>query len=150
MNSKKFDEIIDFAINREYDAMKFYQDMQGMVKFNSQKELLKDFELMEKGHAEILKNIRNTDFKEIEIPEIENLLISDYIVASKPYLDMNYQDIIILAMKREEASYRLYNDMADRVGNQNIKKLFLKLASEEAKHKLHFEKIYDNEILTEN
>ncbi len=63
---------------------------------------------------------------------------------------MNYQDIIILAMKREEASYRLYNDMAARVGNQNIKKLFLKLTSEEAKHKLHFEKIYDNEILTEN
>lgn len=150
MNSKKFDEIIDFAINREYDAMKFYQDMQGMVKFNSQKKLLKDFELMEEGHAEILKNIRNTDFKKIEIPEIENLLISDYIVESKPYLDMNYQDIIILAMKREEASYRLYNDMAARVGNQNIKKLFLKLASEEAKHKLHFEKIYDNEILTDN
>ena len=150
MNSKKFDEIIDFAINREYEAMKFYQDMQGMVKFNSQKKLLKDFELMEKGHAEILKDIRNTDFNKIEIPDIENLLISDYIVASKPYLDMNYQDIIILAMKREEASYRLYNDMASRVGNQNIKKLFLKLASEEAKHKLHFEKIYDNEILTEN
>jgi len=150
MNSKKFDEIIDFAINREYDAMKFYQDMQGMVKFNSQKELLKDFELMEQGHAEILKNIRNTDFKEIEIPEIENLEISDYIVESKPTSDMSYQDIIILAMKREEASYRLYNDMADRVGNQNIKKLFLKLASEEAKHKLHFEKIYDKEILTEN
>ena len=133
MNSKKFDEIIDFAINREYDAIKFYQDMQEMVKFNSQKKLLKDFELMEKGHA-----------------EIENLEISDYIVESKPTSDMNYQDIIILAMKREEASYRLYNDMADRVGNQNIKKLFLKLASEEAKHKLHFEKIYDNEILTEN
>jgi rubrerythrin len=150
MNSKKFNEIIDFAINREYDAMKFYQDMQGMVKFNSQKELLKDFELMEEGHAEILKNIRNTDFKEIEIPEIENLEISDYIVESKPTSDMSYQDIIILAMKREEASYRLYNDMADRVGNQNIKKLFLKLASEEAKHKLHFEKIYDKEILTEN
>jgi rubrerythrin len=150
MNSKKFDEIIDFAINREYDAMKFYQDMQGMVKFNSQKELLKDFEIMEKGHANILKNIRNTDFKEIEIPEIENLEISDYIVESKPTSDMSYQDIIILAMKREEASYRLYNDMADRVGNQNIKKLFLKLASEEAKHKLHFEKIYDKEILTEN
>ena len=150
MNSKKFDEIIDFAINREYDAIKFYQYMQEMVKFNSQKKLLKDFELMEKDHAEILKNIRNTDFKEIEIPEIENLEISDYIVESKPTSDMNYQDIIILAMKREEASYRLYNDMADRVGNQNIKKLFLKLASEEAKHKLHFEKIYDNEILTEN
>ena len=150
MNSKKFDEIIDFAINREYEAMKFYQDMQEMVKFNSQKKLLKDFELMEKAHAEILKDIRNTDFNKIEIPDIENLLISDYIVASKPYLDMNYQDIIILAMKREEASYRLYNDMASRVGNQNIKKLFLKLASEEAKHKLHFEKIYDNEILTEN
>lgn len=150
MNSKKFDEIIDFAINREYEAMKFYQDMQGMVKFYSQKKLLKDFELMEKGHAEILKDIRNTDFNKIEIPEIENLEISDYIVESKPTSNMSYQDIIILAMKREEASYRLYNDMASRVGNQNIKKLFLKLASEEAKHKLHFEKIYDNEILTEN
>jgi rubrerythrin len=32
----------------------------------------------------------------------------------------------------------------------NTKQLFLKLASEEAKHKLHFEKIYDDEILKEN
>ena len=76
--------------------------------------------------------------------------ISNYVVDMEPAPDMTYQDIIIMAMKREEAANKLYTAMAEKVGNEEIKKLFQKLASEEAKHKLHFEKIYDKEILTDN
>jgi len=150
MDLKKFNEIIDFAIAREKEAIKFYQDLQNEVKFDAQKDLLKSFEIMEQGHVDILENIRNTSFDHIRVPEVEDLKISNYVVDIEPTPDMNYQDIIVMAMKREEAALNLYNAMSEKVGNDEIKKLFQKLASEEAKHKLHFENIYDKEILTDN
>ncbi|MCK5223120.1 MAG: rubrerythrin, partial [Candidatus Aminicenantes bacterium] len=61
-----------------------------------------------------------------------------------------YQDIITIAMKREEAAYRLYTQMSESISEPKIKKLFEKLAEEELKHKLHFEKIYDDEFFNEN
>ncbi len=63
---------------------------------------------------------------------------------------MSYQDIIITAMKREEASVRLYNDLANLSADTSVKQLFLNLTAEEAKHKLKFEKIYNDEILKDN
>ena len=53
-------------------------------------------------------------------------------------------------MKREEAANRLYSQMAQNINEPKIKILFEKLASEELKHKLHFEKIYDEEFFGEN
>lgn len=150
MDLKKFNEIIDFAVAREKEAIKFYQDLQNEVKFDAQKDLLKSFEDMEQGHVDILENIRNTKFENIKVPAVDDLKISNYVVDLEPSPDMSYQDIIVMAMKREEAANKLYTALAEQVGNDEIKKLFQKLASEEAKHKLHFEKIYDKEILTDN
>ena len=150
MDLKKFNEIIDFAIAREKEAIQFYQGLQKEVKFDAQKDLLKSFEDMEQGHVDILESIRNMKFENIKVPEVDDLKIANYVVEIEPSPDMSYQDIIIMAMKREEAANKLYTAMAEQVGNAEIKKLFEKLASEEAKHKLHFEKIYDKEVLTDN
>lgn len=150
MDPKKFNEIIDYAVEREKEAIKFYQDLQSMAKFNSQKDLLKQFENMERGHVDILEKIRSTDFEDIKVPQVTDLMISNYVVDSKPTAEMTYQDIITIAMKKEQAAHELYTDMAGKVENEGVKKLFLKLAAEEAKHKLHFETIYDTEILKDN
>lgn len=150
MDRKKFDEIIDFAVEREVDAIKFYQDLQKMVRFNSQRELLHEFEEMEKGHVETLEEIRGMELARIDVPRIQNLQISDYMVASPPTEDMNFEDIITIAMKREEAAQRLYTDMAGKVDDPQLQKLFLRLSAEEAKHKLYFETMYDDEVLADN
>ena len=55
MRSKEFNEVIDFAINREKEAVKFYQDLQKMVTFSEQKQLLKDFESIEKERSIVLQ-----------------------------------------------------------------------------------------------
>jgi len=150
MDRKKFDDIIDFAIEREADAIKFYQDLQKMVRFNSQRELLHEFEEMEKGHVAMLEKIRHMELANIDVPRIQNLQISDYMVSSPPTKDMSFEDIITIAMKREEAAQRLYTEMAGKVDDPQIQKLFLRLAAEEAKHKLHFETMYDDEVLADN
>jgi len=150
MELKKFDEIIDFAVEREVDAIKFYQDLQKMVRFESQRELLREFEEMEKGHVAMLENIRKSDLSRIDVPRIQNLQISDYMVESPPTADMNFEDIITIAMKREESAQKLYVEMAGSIDDAQAQKLFLRLAAEEAQHKLHFETLYDEEVLSEN
>ncbi len=150
MTMEKFNDILNYAIERENEAAEFYRYMQDIVKFENQKELLKEYELMEESHARALKTISESSIEEISISQVENLKISDYVVEKQPSPDMTYQDIIIIAMKREEAANRLYSQMAKSISEPKIKKLFEKLAEEELKHKLHFEKIYDEEFFDEN
>ena len=150
MNQEKFNEIIDFAIGREQEAVEFYQELQNLVSFESRKELMHELELMEKGHIKILENISKNIKTETSIPKVDDLKIADYMVEVKPTAEMSYQDILIIAMKKEEMAQKLYKKLADQSDNDEIKNLFLRLASEEAKHKLRFEKIYDDDILKEN
>ena len=147
MEKESLDEIIDFAIEREKEAVLFYQNLQKMVNFSEKKQLLQKFEAMERGHIIILEQIRKKDIKKIEVPEVQNLHISDYLVSTSPSEDMSYQDILILAMKKEEAAYKLYTDLSEKSRLGEVKKLFQRLASEEAKHKLAFEEMYDEEVL---
>ena len=150
MTKEKFNEVINFAIAGEKDAIKFYQGLQEKVKFQAQIEMLKEFEDMEKGHILILENIRNKGFEKIEIKEVTDLHISDYIVDVEPSDNMSYQDILTVAIKREEAATILYSNMAKMIHNDELKNLFQKLATEESGHKLKFEKMYDDDILKEN
>jgi rubrerythrin len=76
-----------------------------------------------------------------------DLRISDYVVASAPGPDISYQDALILAMKKEKAAFRLYNDLAGLADDEGLRDLFLALAQEEAKHKLRFEVEYDERFL---
>lgn len=150
MTKEKFNEAIDFAIDGEKEAIEFYQELQQKTKFQARKEMLKDLENMEKGHIVILENIRSKGIQNVTIKEVTNLNISEYIVNVKPYDDMTYQDILIIAMKKEEQAQKLYTNLAGNFPGTELEKLFLKLASEEAGHKLQFETLYDEHILKEN
>jgi rubrerythrin len=76
--------------------------------------------------------------------------IADYLVPVEYDGDMSYQQILVLAMKREKAAFKLYSELAERVDEVPIRDLFLGLAEEEAKHKLRFELEYDEVILKDN
>lgn len=150
MIEKELLKIIDFAIEREKEAVEFYQNLQKMADFSSKREMLHEFELMEMGHIKTLENLKKEEIEDIKLENIQDLHLSDYLVSAPASEDMSYQNILIIAIKKEEKAYRLYTDLADRQRDEKIKKLFQKLAREEAKHKQHFEKIYDDEILDNN
>ena len=150
MTKEKFNEVIDFAIDGEKEAVKFYQELQQRTKFLARKKMLKDLENMEKGHIVILENIRSKGIGNVTVKEVTNLNISEYIVDVKPYEDMTYQDILIIAMKKEEQAMKLYTNLAGNFQGSELETLFLKLASEEAGHKLQFETLYDEHVLKEN
>jgi len=150
MTKEKFNEVIDFAIQGEKDAVVFYRELQTKTKFQAQKKMLKEYEDMEKGHVIVLENIRKKGMQNITVKEVTNLNISEYLVEVEPNAEMDYQDILILAMKKEEQAQKLYTNMAGNFPGTELEALFLKLAAEEAEHKLQFETLYDEHVLKEN
>ncbi len=82
--------------------------------------------------------------------QVVDLKLSDYLVDVQITDDLDYQDALIVAMKREQAAFGLFTDMAARVGDEHLKSVFQGRAKEEAKHKLYFESEYDERVLADN
>ena len=148
-NFKSVDEILDFAIKNEEEAADFYTDLATKVDWVGMKDVFEGFAAEEKNHkAKLLeikagKRMANADQKVLD------LKMSDYLVDVEPTPQMDYQNALILAMKKEKMAYKMYNNLAELVDG-DLRKLFSSLAQEEAKHKLRFEVEYDDYILREN
>ncbi len=147
MDEKQFQEIIGFAIQREIEAMDFYDRASKLVKHSGTKDLFLDFMKQEEGHKRKLEEVRAGKVAVGKIEKIPNLKISDYMVEAELKPDISYGDILRIAMKREERSVKLYTDLNEKNQDENLKNLFTFLIQEETKHKYYIEKLYDDEIL---
>jgi rubrerythrin len=132
MDEKKFNEIIQFAIQREIESMDFYDKASKMVKHSGTKDLFLDFMKQEEGHKTKLEEVKAG---KIVLGKIEKIP------------DISYGDILRIAMKREERSVKLYTDLNEKNQDENLKNLFTFLIQEESKHKYYIEKLYDDEVL---
>ncbi len=139
---KSADEILDFAISRETDAEAFYMELAGMVENPEMVKVLSDLAAEEAEHKEKLEAVK-AGKKEIGDKEVGDLEIVDYVTGAEPHPKMNYIDLLVVGMKKEETSRKLYANLAAIAQEQRLKDTFLKLAQEEAKHKLRFELDYD-------
>jgi rubrerythrin len=148
MQFKSLDEILGFAIEREKEAVTFYNDLSKKETTAALTKTFKELAQEEAKHVKLLTNISmNRDvINSYELKKIPDLKISDYLVAMEYSEGMVMQDILILAMKREEMAVKLYTGMALGAGNEESAKLFKLLAQEEAKHKLTFEALYDDSL----
>ncbi|MBM4278337.1 MAG: rubrerythrin [Deltaproteobacteria bacterium] len=147
MDEKKFKEIIQFAIDKEIEAFNFYTGASQNTKYSGGKELFSSLAKEEEGHRKLLENLNMEKVSQKRIEKVPDLHISDYMVEVEMKPDLSYADTLRIAMKREEKSLKLYNDMKESNTDEDLKKLFTLLANEEAKHKLKLEKIYDDEVL---
>lgn len=144
------EQILDFAIDQEQQAVDFYNSLAETAKTKDMKEIFKSFAKEEIGHKAKLTKFKNEGFEGWSNERVADLRISDYVVKTEPSPDMDYKDALILAMKREKSAFKLYTKMAERAPNENIRELFSSLANEESKHKLRFEMEYDEFVLREN
>ena len=143
-------EILEFAIDREQEAHDFYLDLANKAEQPGMKDLFLQFAREEAGHKKKLEGIQKGDRPIPIAGNVTDLKISDYLIDMEPSGDLTYQEALIVAMKREKAAFRLYTDFAALVADEDLKRVFLALAQEEAKHKLRFELEYDDRILREN
>lgn len=146
-----YDEIIQFAIGKEQEAVDLYGKMAKRTDSASGKILFNELADMERGHKSKLERLDKAYFSSQKIKAVQNLKISDYLIDVELKPESTYQDILLFASKREKAAFDLYADLA-RVyaAVPEIKKMFDVLAQEEAYHKLKIEREYDENIYKEN
>jgi rubrerythrin len=147
MDRKKFQGIIQFAIEKEIEAFNFYINASRVAKYSGAKELFLELAKQEEGHRKLLENLNMEKIAKTRIEKIPDLKISDYMVDAEFRPDLSYAEMLRIAMKREERSVKLYEDLRGSNPDEDLKKLFSFLVQEESKHKLRLEKIYDEEIL---
>lgn len=143
-------EVIDFAIDREIEANKFYIELSKQTDNPAMRKTFEDFAKEELEHKAKLEAFKQGEFTKKQDKQTETLNWADYLVDVEPKPDMSYSDALILAMKKEKASYRLYTDLAALVDSEEAAEMFKWLANEEAKHKLRFEIEYDDVVMKEN
>jgi len=143
-------EALDFAIAREEEAAAFYTGLADNTTDTAMQTLFRAFSKEEMGHKARLEAVRARGVPPGVDKKVADLKIGDYLVDVEATPNMDYQDALIVAMKREKAAFRLYTDLAALADEPELKDTFRFLAQEEAKHKLHFEVEYDEKVLTEN
>jgi rubrerythrin len=148
MRFDSFEEIVSFAIEKEKEAADFYKDASSREIHSGAKKTFADFVKEERKHQTLLEGIlkgeiKLSDYKFEWIPDIKR---SNYMVDLDYEKGMPYADILRVAMKREEKSLQLYNDLEEKTEKGELKELFKMLSQEEAKHKLALETLYDDQM----
>jgi rubrerythrin len=142
---KTFAEVISFAMMREEESHEFYRDLAGKTKDLFMKEIFMDFAQEEFNHLKILKDLDAGGLERIYeniVNNIDELKVSGTLKDVFATPDMEFKELLVVAMKREEISQRLYSFLAETSDDHDLSLLFVGLAKEEAKHKLRIEKTY--------
>jgi rubrerythrin len=148
MDFRNLDDILDFAIEKEKEAAAFYAGISDQERFSGKKQMLLEFAEQERTHQRLLEDLKaGTDggqFDDYKFKWITDIKRGDYAedVTYRP--GMGYNELLMLAMKREEKALRLYNEMLANAETDAQKKVFKMLCQEEAKHKLSLETMYDD------
>ncbi len=139
---KSNDEVLDFAIKREIEAQAFYLRLADIVETPEMAKVFSDLASEELEHKAKLQAVKAGQIS-IDEEKVGNLGITDHVKNVEPHSKMSYVDMLVVGMKKEETSRKLYSDLARLTQKQKLKEIFLKLAQEEAEHKLRFEIEYD-------
>ncbi len=137
------DEVLEFAIAREVEAHELYMYIAQHVKTLVMRKVCEEFAKEELEHKAKLEFEMMKAGKVVSQSEQPVLNISDYIGEQGDPIDMNYRELLVFAIKKEETSIRLYSDLANIVGEEESREVLLALANEENQHRLRFELEYN-------
>jgi rubrerythrin len=146
MSFDTFEEIINYAIEKEEDAVAFYEEASRLEPYAWAKKTFEGFAKEERKHKVLLEEFLKgekvvADYKFEWVTDIKR---SNYLVDMTYEKGMSYADVLRLAMKREEMALAFYNDLAKKPGGEDLVLVFKMLSQEEAKHKLALETLYDD------
>ena len=148
MEFENLTAILDFAIQKELEAAEFYTDISKDEVFSGAGEMFEEFAREERKHQQMLENFKtrglSASMEDYKFKWITDIKRSNYVVDLEYRRGMGYNEILLLAMKREEKALQLYNDFLKKADSEESRTLFKVLCQEEAKHKLALETLYDD------
>jgi rubrerythrin len=150
MKFGNLNDVMKFAIQREEEAARTYGKLLGIAKEEAAKRLLADLKKEEEHHKKILQGLTRAKVDAAASKSVKDLMISDYLVEEPLTPEMNFQDLLIFAAKKERKAAQLYSDLARRSSAKDQKSLFEFLAKQEKAHKLRLELEYERHVLWED
>jgi len=133
------DEILEFAIAREVEANQLYTYMAGRMK---NPEMRKVCEELAKEELEHKAKLELEVMKRGEV--VSGIYVSDYMTDAGSEIDMDYEELLIFAIKKEDISVNFYADLAGVIKDEESREALLSLAEEETEHRHRFEVEYAN------
>ena len=138
-------DILEYAISKEVEAYYFFLALAGRVEDPKMRQVFEDLAAEELEHKaklelEILKTGRTLPEQQIPPGRPE----SDYIISDNDLpLDLDYNDMLLLGIEKEEAAFRMFVNLIPTVQDEESREVLLALAEEEIRHKLRFENEYN-------
>lgn len=143
-------ELIEKSVMHEDKSQKFYLDALKHVTDPAAKVWLKELAAEEVKHKEMLLNFDTSKVMSFKPGETQDLHISEFLVDKDVSEIKDFQDVLIIAMKKEQKSYNFYVSMSQSTDSMEMKKMCRILAQEELKHKHKLEVAYDDMVFSEN
>jgi len=138
-------ETLAFAIAREIEAHRFYLALADRVESPQMRKALEQLAAEELEHKaklelEVMKLGRTVAVEDPAPPDDDDhYIVSD----TDSQLDMDYRDILLLSIEKEDASFKTYVNLAAYARNQDSRDVLLAIAEQEVQHKLRFQTEYD-------
>ena len=138
------EEILEFAISKEVESYNFFLALARRVDTDEIREVFEELAQEELEHKsrlelELIKTGRTMPQQQEPARSDRDYIISE----SSALLDIDYKDVLLLAMEKEEAAFRIYVNLVAKARDEQMQELLLALAEEEVKHKIRFETEYD-------
>jgi rubrerythrin len=136
-------EILEMAVAREMDANRYYLALAARAENPSIKKIFEMLAAEELEHkAKIELEIMKTG-RVVKGGVSQPGLQDEKPVYAPPEIKINYKDVLLMCIQKEEASYKLYIDLAGMTSDAHSKEILLALAREEAGHKNRFKKMLE-------
>ncbi len=136
---ESIDEILEFAVSREVEANQLYKYMANRMVNPEMRKVCEEFAEEELEHKAKL---------ELELMKAGEVVVdfdlSCYVAEAGDPMDMDYEQLLVFAMNKEEISINLYSDLAEVVEDKESREVLLALVKEEMEHKQRFEAEYQS------
>jgi rubrerythrin len=148
--STPIEVVLKRAIALEEESVTMYTIAANAVKNAPVRKRLLEMADQERGHRAKLEEMLTGNIRwairRSKAEPVTDLRLSDHLEAKPIDANADYQDVLLMAARREKASHDFYQAMAEMVDDKLAKSVFEMLATEELRHKYEVEKTYEEVV----
>jgi rubrerythrin len=145
MDFKTVKEVLEFAIRKEDASAQFYHDLAALMKDSTTRII---FEVLERNEMQHKSSLEFELIKQGQVVNEEGYKVTDeptgYIEVDEQAQSMTYVDALQLAIRKEQAAFKLFAELMVQAKDPQLRKMFFELAQEEMRHVLQFENEYNS------
>lgn len=146
---KNLQDVIAFAVEKEEAAYQLYSTTAQHVQSPAARKMLEEMAAQELGHKRMMEAMTQDKLAQYDFNKVPDLKIGDYLLDVEVKEGMSFRDVLVFAMKSEEAAYKLYTAALALAEAPEVKNALQLMANEEKKHKYLLETMYDDKVLAE-